>query len=564
MNSINLNKSTLSCVYIKNYKNVKDTFLTFSNRYLFNYNKKDNFLEISYNPNYIEDFFGERISSISLLVGQNTSGKTNSIIWLLERITSGFNSPVENDDGFIILERSDNYFIIYGKSPKIEKPRDFIVSNKDSYRELRLSSLYYDGSVNFLRENELTKIGWSGIQNISTRFLLEYDYQYHTGNSPDSSKSLIESIDAHKSREYERIAKLLSKLHNTKVKLTDFKFPKYLVIKPNTDTLLVLSEDFSSENFNKKYNTIIDKFFVSGISAILYQKKFHHNSPYDKSFSIVETIFRSHVKKYINIDEFFQAVESKEICMKDPFVCNFIKELKNFINKLRGLKGKYLEHTNLISFDTTSNYNEIRELISNLPNNSLIGGYPINIQLRHDLTEENAISNGEMQILNLLSRVLYFGCWNKHSSEDEYQIIVLDEPDLGLHPQWQKELIYLLSNLINKFFTHSVQIIITTHSPILLSDIPGNLVNILSKEYNREEKLRTFGANIFDIYKNSLFLRGFLGKFAEEKIKEVENCKKDKQYNKLINIIGDNLIRNYLKYVKGNDYNQKNDILDKY
>ncbi len=74
-------------------------------------------------------------------------------------------------------------------------------------------------------------------------------------------------------------------------------------------------------------------------------------------------------------------------------------------------------------------------------------------------------------------------------------IILVDEPDLHLHPERQRQYI---AKLINVFSTLNVSIhfIIATHSPFILSDIPKQNIHILKdgKEI-LENKENTFGAN---------------------------------------------------------------------
>ena len=89
----------------------------------------------------------------------------------------------------------------------------------------------------------------------------------------------------------------------------------------------------------------------------------------------------------------------------------------------------------------------------------------------------------------------------------------------------------LLSFLKENFKHHSIQLILTTHSPILLSDIPKENTIFLKKIKGVTEiyknKEQTFGANIYDLYRNGFFLTnsnyGILGDFATGKIERVEN-----------------------------------------
>ena len=115
--------------------------------------------------------------------------------------------------------------------------------------------------------------------------------------------------------------------------------------------------------------------------------------------------------------------------------------------------------------------------------------------------------------------------------------------------------------------------ILTTHSPILLSDIPNENVLYLSRDKNktictRQDK-KTFGANIYNLYKDNFYFDSndginSIGEFAEYKIDQIKELMMDVRQlindngdkneikrildliYKIINKIGEDLIRNTL------------------
>ena len=109
-------------------------------------------------------------------------------------------------------------------------------------------------------------------------------------------------------------------------------------------------------------------------------------------------------------------------------------------------------------------------------------------------------------------------------------IILLDEPDLQLHPEWQQKFIRLVLSLLYAFFPEiKFQIILTTHSPILLSDIPRTNVIFIDKRSDGTSQVcnelnfkETFAANIHTLYNNGFFLNGVpIGEFAKQKIESI-------------------------------------------
>lgn len=99
----------------------------------------------------------------------------------------------------------------------------------------------------------------------------------------------------------------------------------------------------------------------------------------------------------------------------------------------------------------------------------------------------------------------------------------------------------------------SFNILITTHSPFLLSDIPqSNVLYLENGSVAPKVKMQNpFAANVNDILYQSFFLsNGFMGEFAKQKImKLISNKDKyDKQKaRELIDLIGEPLLRDRLK-----------------
>lgn len=149
------------------------------------------------------------------------------------------------------------------------------------------------------------------------------------------------------------------------------------------------------------------------------------------------------------------------------------------------------------------------------------------------------MSSGEMSFLTLFARLYHF---IKETEMGKNIIVFLDEAETTLHPEWQQQLVAYCIRFFEVFLPdRNYQLIFSSHSPMLLSDIPvGNAV-FLKRRYEDEEKhtgvysesvsvlkpslgyTNTFAANIFDLYRNSFFLedKGIVGMFAQEKLNRI-------------------------------------------
>ena len=100
----------------------------------------------------------------------------------------------------------------------------------------------------------------------------------------------------------------------------------------------------------------------------------------------------------------------------------------------------------------------------------------------------------------------------------KYVNLVLEEVELYFHPDYQRQYIYrLLEQISQVHFSHirSINVIIVTHSPFVLSDIPQKNILYLEKGSPKTVAITPFAANIGDTLKDSFFLgSGFMGEYT--------------------------------------------------
>ncbi|MGG5309955.1 hypothetical protein IGJ16_001630 [Enterococcus pernyi] len=163
------------------------------------------------------------------------------------------------------------------------------------------------------------------------------------------------------------------------------------------------------------------------------------------------------------------------------------------------------------------------------------------------------MSSGEYAMLNLFS---FFP--EEHEIEEEILLIIFDEGELHFHQSLQIKFINILKQFFKRMFPNKIiQILLASHSPFIITDIPNCDVYLLNSDSNdvlSRLTQKTFGANIQDILYNPFQLkRGMVGEYAKSKINLLheEINKKQSEYPHediygAINIIGEPLIRNRL------------------
>lgn len=197
----------------------------------------------------------------------------------------------------------------------------------------------------------------------------------------------------------------------------------------------------------------------------------------------------------------------------------------------------------------------------------------------------NGLSSGEQQLIHSIQSIIYHlnNLQSVHKAGDNRVAhsavnIIFDEIELYFHPDYQRKFISVLLKSIERFNLggkkgiNTINILFSTHSPFILSDIPTQ--NILFLELNDDKyslskkvDALTFGANIHDLLSHSFFMESTIGELANNKIKEildlfykvklankeelktlkVEYLKNKTNFEFIISNIGEDLIRNILR-----------------
>lgn len=182
------------------------------------------------------------------------------------------------------------------------------------------------------------------------------------------------------------------------------------------------------------------------------------------------------------------------------------------------------------------------------------------LNLRH-------MSSGERQFLFTCSTFVYH-LLNLKSVHEYKRVryrcmnLVLDEVEICFHPEYQRQFVKkLIDQLIRLRLNYrcSLNIILATHSPFILSDIPRQ--NILYLEngecVNEKIEVNPYAANVNDILNQSFFLKdSFMGEFALMRVKNLmedidnygkrRNGRNAEELKKEIDLIGDKFLKQQL------------------
>lgn len=102
----------------------------------------------------------------------------------------------------------------------------------------------------------------------------------------------------------------------------------------------------------------------------------------------------------------------------------------------------------------------------------------------------------------------------------ESALIFIDEGEVYYHPEWQRDFISILLDMIKaNGQKNKIQVVLTTNSPFMISDVLGQDVVYLSSDSSNGG--RTFGQNLHTLIQDNFFVEYSTGEFSRKKIEQI-------------------------------------------
>ena len=172
------------------------------------------------------------------------------------------------------------------------------------------------------------------------------------------------------------------------------------------------------------------------------------------------------------------------------------------------------------------------------------------------------MSSGEMAYMSMWGRLNWF--FSRQHGKAGRMLVFLDEAETTLHPSWQRRLVMNMIWYFSNFTSGKIHVVFATHSPFLLSDIPGGQACFLEYEVQEDgghglvrsvfdDTFKdSFASNFYDLYRLPFVLpEGPVGAFAQEKIDDLLDRVKSGELldddRALAELVGDRIVRGYLK-----------------
>lgn len=584
--------------------NHNDTGIMLSGKYFITYDWKIRELCIKRNDSYVAGFWGKHIQDCFAIVGDNGAGKTMLVNCIMECIRE-IKTDLRPRRTFLMVGEDEKDGTLWIYSAKIARVE--VTAQKGV--EYRMCP-FGDSHKFYLREyevayfhNVLSRHDYFAKSRCKYDFALGTMMSQHHGKTYEMHYDRIEKdvVKNYYDKELFRIITFLydeefqDKLH------MEFPMPKRIYIR------------IADENFNEKYIIKETKELEEYKNDIEWEKdveSFKRNV--DKIAKISQEKWASHTVKNLILNcykdlcipqsspsynmvspqVFFEAcdfLEDTKAAEIDLYKCAFeiiekllhdltkeihkerVNRVKEFILWLKENRGKIRKFERKMMRQLDIEVNQYTKAFMA----ELITLYSeMNFEFPfYDFAFD--VSTGEFDFLTVFSN-LYSMAGGNNSERNVYDypkleeetksiLLIFDEADISMHPKWQRMYMKWLTDFCGQIFgNRDIKIIVTTHSPIMLSDFPPNSILYLERErggkvsYIQKEK-KTFGCNVHSLYLDAFFLEeeGTMGAFAEQKINEIAEMLlrksgriKDDDYErtrKMIDYIGEGLIRKKLE-----------------
>ncbi|KPA18896.1 ATP-binding protein [Candidatus Magnetomorum sp. HK-1] len=170
--------------------------------------------------------------------------------------------------------------------------------------------------------------------------------------------------------------------------------------------------------------------------------------------------------------------------------------------------------------------------------NAIFNGFDLQIQFKgidrnkEILFKNSKSDNIKIEELSNGEQELFTKALSIYLAEIKDSIILIDEPESSLHPTWQNRITQLYQHIADKY---NNQIILSTHSPHIVSAVHKEQIRVLIKENNHLSVIsnfnRSYGAKVDQILLEIFRTNGLRIPEIENKLLQLREMTFSNQYN---------------------------------
>ncbi|PQP80241.1 hypothetical protein C0Q44_27900 [Paenibacillus sp. PCH8] len=536
----------------------------------FKYDFNHEVLSVTRNTDYVQDFFRDRmalesetavVKNITGLIGINGAGKTSLLNYIKRYLVRAMGRKIK-EALVVIRNEKDETIILYDKKViNLESVNHEgllhhikIYSGTETNQHLPDSSVIYFSNI-FDHSHEETATNY---YNLSTNYLIQGDYRsrldLQNGNPKQSP------IDVHRD---EDLCRQVFFVYDYPIRFPEqelpFRLPKNLVIKIRNIDRDDLGKLGQFANFYLDLNKYVTG-KIDEISSRNSDRKYSPNLDRRREIFILTT-YRAMIYSFLKEITVFSNLTLLEEDDPNLSLTNVQSEQATFTNYVRNLFNSTLSRFNddptiklwldnlIFMVDHIYDYSIYLIRTANTPDEyslklpimqgeimkspsyDFINVYRRSYTVFPYLDFEWQLSSGQRAFLNVFSRL-----YSRNDGEvfgdnvklTKHVLLLIDEGELYFHPEWQRRFIDTLIRFLSVVYgsKRRVQILLTSHSPFILSDLPNYCVSLLQHNDRRTKvkdgtvEFNTLAANIHDLLANGFFMKANIGEFALQKIND--------------------------------------------
>lgn len=552
--------------YIFNYKAIQNVGIRLNGRYDYAMDTEKKVLTMSENPKWEEGFWPEGVSTLTAIVGNNGSGKTTFMEAMLLMVEKG--NDGKEVDAMIVCQDEKGKF--YSYIPNNRKYEIIGPNVKPLPNPPKIGMFYYSPYFRPSRSfYEPISTEVMGVYNASDTWRIIKDFvDYANVDGYHGGERMADYLDAFQRQDNNRMALLLTN-KDIRDQFPESAIPKYLLIRPSESGYkrwrnVNRSSISGVTNLGKQFWGRSKEEWLASIAYNHFYNLWSENKGDRFAIERAQTVFQMAFATSKNVTSALLKAISQSPALSDEI--RKLIEVIRFLSKACGYKAE----TDVLYIDLSQAQKNgiIKKFVEYFSDTTFLAAHYFDFVIAREPAAGTQLSSGEYDLLKLFSRLYDAVILSpyKFANIDSPVLILLDEAENSYHPEWQRKFVKMLTDFLCAMYLSAevpdFQVVLSTHSPILLSDIPVVCTNYLRRKggngdivslTNKEE---TFGANVYDLYKDSFFMgNGLMGEFAYEWIEglrnqiEAENVWSEAKadgYIQMIERIGDEVIRRYL------------------
>ncbi|HDR2318180.1 TPA: AAA family ATPase [Enterobacter asburiae] len=510
--------------FINIYQNFSNIEINLDSLYNYVFSKDNSSLELIADKDGVPDDFFSKNINMNCFVGGNGSGKS-SIMNLLNSLRNEFNGKCSPEENYKVVFQDNESFI-------------YLLVVENGFRKFRRGVVTKKNSGKFVE-----------LQEINIDYLNQYISYYLSSNNTNMMKSWIVNIDNDYSVGNERRYKGLHSLVEISQFIQALPFENELSdICTNKSVRLLITDRWLSQlnlrflhqkNYNRRDLTSLVKHVkkIGGDGLILLARlillRVISSNAHKKNNVLHPSLDENYRIELSRINpNFLEAITRFEI----PAMISFQLFNDDSFEQMATVLSRMIE--------CRANEMEIEFDVSNLVHLKLLR-FLLDVSMANEVIADGykyyffpPFSTGQWKRVELVCKINHL---YNNIKGNKYVNLFIDEPDADLHPEVQTNLILWLVNIMkhkNLYFN----IIISSHNPLILSDFPRRKITYIGSDMLTNQKGKTLGANIYNLYKNNFLVRNVIGDFIKNKVKNAVDSNNVEELSFLINEVSEPLL----------------------